>query len=420
MERRIVAHSERVIIIEKKLQGMSVKQIAQEHQLNWYTVRRWWRRYRDGGWEGLISPPSQRPAEGVLSTFDPMVGYVALRLKRAHPGWGADVILLKLRQRASLVGKKLPSRSTLSAYLQPYLQRIKGNRRVTQRPPVPRLPVTQAHECWQMDFKGAEQLGSCGSFAPFMVVDALTSAPLHTHLYPGTLKGVGWRDVQHALRTVFTQWGLPDFLRMDRGSIFVGSTRLEWPSGLLLWLVGLGVNPIINRPYRPTDNAQVERQNGVWQQHVANGATFTTQVAAQRATDQARHDRLTHLPSRNPVCQGQAPLVACPDLLTPRRVYQPDHEADYFDWERVALYLSDWRWLRQVDSTGCISLANRHISVGRVYAEQAVAVHFDLDADQFVAQACDDAGTSLRQFSLPEVTPTYLMHADTQLTHAGG
>ena len=67
------------------------------------------------------------------------------------------------------------------------------------------------------------------------------------------------RLVQKDLRQVFARWGLPDAIRMDRDPIFVGSTRLEWPSTLILWLLGLGIQPIINRAYRPTDNAKVVR-----------------------------------------------------------------------------------------------------------------------------------------------------------------
>jgi len=66
---------------------------------------------------------------------------------------------------------------------------------------------------------------------------------------------------QADLRALFCRWGLPDALRMDRDAVFVGSCRLEWPGTLLLWLIGLGVQPIINRAYRPTDNAIVERNH---------------------------------------------------------------------------------------------------------------------------------------------------------------
>jgi len=327
---------------------------------------------------------------------------------------------LHLRRHASLDGKPLPSRSAIAAYLSPYLARIKGHRVVTKRPKQSRPKAKAVHECWQMDFKGAEHLGDFGTSAPFMVVDALSSAPLHTQLYPGHLKGVTWRNVQQELRTAFTTWGLPDFIRMDRGSIFIGGSRLEWPSGLLLWLVGLGVYPIINRPHRPTDNAQVERQNRVWKNHVAWGANFETMEDAQKETDQARDDRLKMLPSWNRVCKGHAPLVACPDLIIPRRHYSLEKESCLFDFERVMLYLSDWRWIRRVDKTGCISLGNRNISGGRQYAGEAVEAVFDLDEEQCMALTCDDARTALCCFSLPEITPAYIMQLEQDAIYTGG
>jgi len=420
MARRETSHSERVEMIQDKLNGMSLQKIAEKYGLNYYTVRTWWRRFRDQGWDGLHPRLSQRPRRGVLSTFTPLIRYVILRLKRQHPGWGSDVILLHLRRHRSLDGQKLPSRSAIAAYISPYLGRIKGHRVVVKRPKQSTPKVSAVHECWQMDFKGAESLGGCGSSAPFMVVDALSSAPLHTQLYPGDLKGVTWRNIQQELRRAFTSWGLPDFIRMDRGSIFIGGTRLEWPSGLLLWLVGLGVYPIINRPHRPTDNAQVERQNRVWQNHVAWGANFETMEDAQQETDHARHDRLYLLPSSNPVCQRQAPLVACPELIIPRRSYCPQQEASLFDFERVMLYLSDWSWIRLVDKTGCISLGNRNISVGRQYAGQAIETVFDLDMEQFMAQTCDETRATLRYFSLPEITPEHIMQLEEASLCNGG
>lgn len=412
MARRQTTQTERVEIIQDKLNGMSLQSIADKYNLNVYTVRTWWRHFRDQGWDGLKAGVNHRPRRGALSTFTPLIRYVILRLKCQHPGWGPDVILLHLRRLPALQGQFLPSRSAIAAYLSPYLGRIKGHRVKVKRPKQDHVTVTDVHECWQMDFKGSEELGDCGSSAPFMVVDVLSSAPLHTQLYPGTLKGVTWRAVQQELRIAFTTWGLPDFIQMDRGSIFVGSTRLEWPSGLLLWLVGLGVYPIVNRPHCPTDNAQVERQNRVWQNHVAWGANFAQMRDAQQATDQARLDRLHHLPSWNRICQGRAPLVACPDLIIPRRPYCNEQESDSFDFERVMLYLSDWSWIRLADKTGSISLGNRNISVGRNYAGQAIETIFDLDQEQFMARTCDDTRTPLRHFSLPEITPAHIMQLE--------
>jgi len=348
-----------------------------------------------------------------LSSFDPLVRYAALRLKREHPHWGPDTLLLHLSRRGNLAGKGLPSRSALAAYLHPYLWRIRQQRRATRRRPVTDgAPLQQVHECWQMDFKGSETPGACGPVAPFLVTEALTSAPLSVVVRPTSRKGLSFRDVQADLRATFARWGLPDAIRMDRDPLFVGSTRFEWPGTLLLWLVGLGVMPIVNDPYRPTQNAHVERQGRTWKDDVAVGPSYPSLQAVQAASEQAQLDRLSALPSRNPACAGQPPLLAHPELAIPRRIFDPAHEADLFDFESVELYLSDWSWVRLVDQQGCISLADHNISIGRAFYRQAVAVIYDLDAHAFIARTLDPLPLLLRQFSLNVVTPHYIMGLD--------
>lgn len=408
------SHQDRVEMVEQHLAGKSLPAIAEQRGLNVYTVRSWWRAYRDRGWDALLSQREVgRPRTGSLSTFDPLVRYVALRLKAKHPQWGPDVLLYRMGQRASLSGKRLPSRSALAAYLQPYLPRLHKKRQaVVQRPRSPKVRAQVVHEVWQMDFKGKEEVGECVLAAPLMVVDVLSSAPLHTLVFEGQLKGVTWRTVQDELRTAFTEWGLPDFIQMDRDPVFVGSTRLEWPGGLLLWLVGLGVNPVVNDAHRPTQNAQVERQNRTWQEHVAVGPNYATLQAVQQATDRARKERLYHLPSRNAACGGQPPMVACPQLAHPRRSFDRTCEPDLFDFENVALYLSDWRWRRTVDKVGYISLADQNVYVDRHCHQQTVEVTYDLTENLFVARTLDDARATLCTFTLSVITPQHILGLD--------
>jgi transposase-like protein len=409
MKKRETGHRERIEIVEMHLAGMTLEEIAKNKGINRYTARTWWRAYRDGGWEALQPKPRKRPVKGQLSTFDATVRYVALRLKKEHPNWGADLLLYKMRGRTSLAGKKLPARSTLAAYIKPYLERIKvRHRKILKRAVQKKVKASEVHVVWQMDFKGEEAVGSCGKVMPFMMVDVLSSAPLQTTLYTGRL-GISWRTVQAELRESFSHWGLPDFIQMDRDPVFVGGTRLEWPGTLLLWLVGIAVYPIINDAGRPTQNAQVERQNRTWMDHVAIGAQYSTLAEAQKATDEARYDRLHHLPSRNPLCQGKAPLQACPQLKIARRSFQADEESTLFDFERVELYLSDWRWLRSVDNSGTFSLADRSIYLGSAYRQQAVEVVYDLDLHKFAAYTYDETRKPLRQFSLPVISPDYIM-----------
>jgi transposase InsO family protein len=410
-------HAQRVEMIERHLAGESLPAIAAALHLNPYTVRKFWRIYQQHGWTGLHVRPPGPAIRGPLGTGHPRVKYVLLRLKRQHRGWGVDKLRLELTRRPSLQGCPIPQRSALAAYLARFGLRLRHHRRpATQRPHLPApVPPAQPHQCWQMDFKGDEAVAGCGlRIAPFFVCDTASGAPLGGQIHAirgrGNRAGVNVRDVQADLRQLFTRWGLPDALRMDRDPLFVGSGRLEWPGTVLLWLIGLGVQPIINRAYCPTDNAIVERNHQTWQAHVLEGPTYPSLAAIQAATEQAFADRREQLPSRHPGCDRRPFLVAFPALLEPRWTYRPEEEGQLFDLARVDAYLADWVWRRTVDSTGQISLANRNYHVGRPYCGQSIKVVFDRTERSCVGRLA--GGQEGGRWEVPEVDPAYIRGVD--------
>jgi hypothetical protein len=411
MSERTTSHAQRVEIIERHTGGEAVAHIAQALGLSSYTVRKWWRRYRDASWPALVPKPSGPPPTGPLSGFAPRVKYVALRLKRQHPAWGLDLLLLELSRRPSLSGYRLPGRTALYNYLHRFHPRLQAHRRPRTRRPGSRVAAVQTvHERWQIDFKGDDPIVGLGLVRPLIVCDEYTSAPLagRMHRAPDAdTPPLTFRDVQADLRLVFTQWGRPLQLRMDRDPLWVGSTRLEWPGTLLLWLVGLDITPLINHPGRPTENAQVERCNRTWHEHVALGVGCTSLHELQTRTDQAWADRRAALPSRNRLCHGLPPLRAFPHLAHPWRLFAPECEAALFDMQRVYSYLATWEWARKVDLTGSISLAAFNRRVSRAHVGQIVKVRFDLEARLFVARAVD--GAELRRFHLPIISADYIL-----------
>lgn len=227
---------------------------------------------------------------------------------------------------------------------------------------------------------------------------------------PGNRTGLTVRAVQADLRRLFCVWGLPESLRLDRDPLLVGSTRLEWPGTLLLWLVGLGVTPIINRAFRPTDNAIVERNHQTWQAHVLEGQAYPDLITIQAATEQAFADRREALPSRHPGCEGRPFLIAFPALATPRRIYREEEEGRLFELARVDAYLAQWRWRRSVDSSGKISLADHNYPVGRQYCGQTIKVQFDPADRTFVGHLAD--GTEIGRWVVPDVEPAYICGLD--------
>ena len=413
MFERETTHTERVAMIERHLAGESLQTIASALGRNYFTVRSIGRTYQQHGWTGIAPKPKGPPPVGRVGDFAPQIKYVLLRLKCLHPGWGVKLLLLEAQRRPSLAGLVLPTRSTVAAYLAHFGARLgRAHRAPTRRPLLPVADATAPHQCWQIDFKGDEAVnGQHLVVVPFLVCDAASGAPLAGIVHQVRAKGrrdqLTTRTVQADLRRVFSQWGLPDALRLDRDSIFVGSTRLEWPGVLLLWLIGLGVQPIVNRAYRPTDNAIVERNHWTWEQHVVLGQTHPTLASVQQATDQTFADRRDNLPSQHDGCTGRPFVVAFPSLATPRRCYSPSDEAGLFNTQRVCDYLAAWEWRRTVDSTGKIALANRNHLVGGSYRGQVVKVRFEPTEWQLVCRLADEQVVT--KLELPEATATYLI-----------
>lgn len=403
--------AERLEIVERHLQGESLKKIAKSMSLNQYTTRKWWRAYRDEGYAGL-EVAMGRPAVGRLGSFSPRIKYVALRLKREHPAWGLDVLLLHLSRRPSLQGLKLPKRSALDSYLKPYYERFRSQGRYPTKRPAqgPADKARQVHQRWQMDFKGAVQVDGTGQIMVFNVCDEYSSAPLEGHLYThrtaNPLSGVTWRDLQHNLRQAFSRWGMPLQVKMDRDPLFIGSSRFEWPGFLLLWLIGLGIEPMINPRARPTNNAQVERCNRVWLERVGLTNTPHSPADLQQATDQAWEDRRQHLPSRNPHCHGQAPMIALPALAHSKQPFVAAQEPESFHLDKVYQYLSQWEWKRQLDTHGRLSLGGYQRSVDKAKAGKMVKVRFLPDQARF--QVFDLEANPLKQFCIPDLSVEFL------------
>jgi len=413
MKRQDLTHAERVAIVERHMGGATLGALAESLDLNLYTVRHWWRVYRDGGWLALNPAPKGPPHRGALGRFDPKVKYVVLRLKREHPGWGLPILRLHMQRRPSLKGIALPQNTALWSYLHHFGARLLTPRRLpTQRPESGPVRAEAPHQCWEMDFKGDEIVLGCQVIVcPFGITDEATGAHLlrvmHSIKVRGNHQGLTSRQVQADLRQAFTPWGLPDAIRMDRDPLFIGSSHLDWPGTLLLWLVGLGIQPIINRAYRPTENAMIERSHQTWRSDVLAGRPFCDLETLQATSDQALADRRLQLPSRHPGCDGRAPAVAFPDLSCPRHPYQVDHERQLFDLTRVDLYLAQWEWRRQVDCAGKISLAGRNQYIGKRYQRQVVKVRFDPAVREVICSLASDEVVA--RLTLVELTAEYIL-----------
>src|SRR3954469_21928037 len=97
------------------------------------------------------------------------------------------------------------------------------------------------------------------------------------------------RETLEALRRAFARWGLPARIRVDNGHPW--ASRGDLPTELGLWLMGLGVELVANRPRRPQDNGSVENAQGTGKRWAEPPRCRTAAELQRRLDAMDRHQR---------------------------------------------------------------------------------------------------------------------------------
>lgn len=382
---RATTIQQRQAIADLTSQGQSYKAAARQLGLSFWTVRKWARRAKRGGMAGLVSVMG-RPVSGPMAAIDPRVRYVALRLKCQHPTWGAAYICKKLSERPSLQGLVLPEATSLWRYWRSF-----GDRLWPQRhPPETLLPQAGvAHGVWQMDAKESVPVAGVGVVTIHQARDEFGRATVMHRVHPAErpdqrIVKLSTEQVQQDCRIAFSQWGLPDAIQTDRAPIFLDKDPSPYPTRLTLWWVGLGIEHRLIPRHTPKRNGTVERSHRTLDERTLSNQAFNGAEALQQQVDADWYELNTECPSRAKGCDGLPPLVAHPELLSPRRPYQPEWELTLFDLNRVEAYLTQYKWLRSVSQVGQVSLGGYRYGLGVAWAGQTVTLHFDAAARQFV------------------------------------
>lgn len=379
---------------ERHLRGETYQEIATDERVSKECVRYWCRRQRDGG---SCQTTYQRKPSGLLSKSHPLVRYVILRLRLEHPRWGPNRIREKLKKRPSLKGMTLPSESSIGRYLHqwPRFRRQPKGKTERVRPNEPKL----VHQRWQIDFKLGIALSDGTLVNLYTIRDPVGEACIGAFVFSAGKKGERperpkLEHVRHVLRSCFACWGtLPDEIQTDGESILVNQPEGSFPNIFTLWLAGFGIKHLVIRSGKPTDNAEVERCHRTINDYAIIGNEDADVTQLQHILDQSVHELNFELPSRADGCGGRAPVVAHPELLQPRRSFQPELELAIFDLKKVDDYLATFTWERKVGKTGQITIGGSHqtYSVGRAYARRHVLVRFDPTDRHFVFYDPDSA-----------------------------
>ncbi|MCB9583760.1 MAG: transposase [Polyangiaceae bacterium] len=176
-----------------------------------------------------------------------------LRVRKAHPTWGSKKILWTLlRERPA---ESWPAWSTVDAILSRagvVVPRGRRRRRQSTAPPV--VEAAAPNDVWSMDYKGWFRVGDGTRCDPLTVNGMCTQASLVCQAMVAPKSP----DVKRRLEQAFVVFGLPRFMLSDGGPPF-GSTGLGRLSRLGVWLLRIGVVPILIEPGRPDQNGRHER-----------------------------------------------------------------------------------------------------------------------------------------------------------------
>lgn len=180
--------------------------------------------------------------------------------------------------------------------------------------------------------------------------------------------------------------GLSDYIRVDNGRLFGDPQGLRVPP-LAMWLIGLGVGVIWNRPRMPQDNAKVERGQGVLNNWVEPHRMADLSTLKERLHQEAHFQRAIYRVQR---LKNKTRLEAFPDLKKTGRAYNPQD----FDLQRVLDFLAKGSWERTVTSEGQLSQFGKRLQAGYKYRNQSVSVRLDPQINHWTVY--DKKGQSIK------------------------
>jgi hypothetical protein len=213
-------------------------------------------------------------------------------------------------------------------------------------------------------------------------------------------------ETQATLRRCFARRGLPRRVRVDNGTPW--RSKGDLPTGLELWLAGLGVAVKANPPRCPQHNGVVERSQGTgkrWAEPHRTGSAGELQAAIDAMDRRQRESYPYH---------GRVSrLAAHPGLEHSGRGYDESREEECWSLERARDLLAGFVVPRRVDRSGMASVYGRNCYVGKAYAEQVVHVRYDPQQQLWLFQ--DGEGHQLNRQKAAEINAANirgLMEAD--------
>jgi putative transposase len=284
--KEVLSMEQRVsFVLEVEKQEKSFASLCRSFGISRKTGYKWWKRFCERGLSGL-SQRTSRPHRSPL-TSEPKWRRGVIALRQRYAWWGAKKLRAKLIARHGPGG--VPAASTLGTILS-RAGLIRARRRRKSGPKIERAalsPAQQSNEVWAVDFKGWFRTADGQRCDPLTVSD-LASRYL---LCCEGLKSQSFEAVRAVFEKLFTQYGLPQRIRVDNGPPF-GSRGAGGLSRLSVWWMGLGILVEFIAPGHPEQNGIHERMHRTLKAEATRAPAYNLRRQQKRFDRWRRHFNL--------------------------------------------------------------------------------------------------------------------------------
>lgn len=305
----------------------SMSELCAAFAISRKTGYKWLHRFEAGG-VATLGDRSRAPLSSP-QRMDSRVKETLLEVRRERKHWGPRKILAYVAPRHPELADVLPAPSTAGDLFRREGLVTKRKRR-SPRPfePAGALQTQAPNEVWTADFKGEFRLGNGRYCFPFTLADAHTRYLLACRAEPSTALVGAQRGFLEAFRT----YGLPQAIRTDNGTPFVGH-GVSGLSTLSVWWIKLGIHPQRIPKGRPDQNGRHERMHGTMAPETTRPpeASFEKQ---QRRFDWFRVDFNEERPHEALGQQPPASVYRASERPYPERIAPPEYPG-HFERRRV-------------------------------------------------------------------------------------
>jgi transposase InsO family protein len=339
------AMSQRAEFVQAAMQAhANMRALCREYGITARTGYKWIKRYQQQGEAGLYER-SRRPKHSPQKS-SPILEEAVLGVRDAHPAWGGR----KIRWQLGKEGMPLiPSASTITAILHRHdqIQPEESDKHRTLQ----RFEMEQPNQLWQMDFKGHFEMANGALCHPLTVLDD------HSRFLVGlkACQAERSKTVKPRLESIFEEYGLPERMLMDNGSVWQG-----YHTGLTFWLVRLGIQVVHGRPYHPQTQGKDERLHRTLKEELLRHQSFFDWSDCQNKFD-AWRDMYNY----------ERPHQAL-DMQPPATHYQPSLRLFTGQFPLLAYQLGDM--LRTTDIYGRVIFHSKRFRVGKAFCLSQVAI----------------------------------------------